>query len=59
VGLTFQHITLGQRVLFGTGNAAGHLAGEVERLDARRVMVIASARERAKRKRSPPASTSP
>jgi maleylacetate reductase len=47
VGLTFQHTTLGQRVLFGTGNAAGHLAGEVERLHARRVMVIASARERA------------
>jgi hypothetical protein len=26
VGLTFQHTTLGQRVLFGTGNAAEHFA---------------------------------
>jgi maleylacetate reductase len=26
MGLTFQHTTLGQRVLFGTGNAAEHLA---------------------------------
>ncbi|WP_111720439.1 maleylacetate reductase [Homoserinimonas sp. OAct 916] len=42
----FEHITLGQRVLFGTGNAAEHLAGEVERLDAKRVMVITSARQR-------------
>lgn len=47
MGLTFQHTTLGQRVLFGTGNAAEHLAGEIKRLDARKVMVIASARERA------------
>jgi maleylacetate reductase len=51
VGLTFQHTTLGQRVLFGTGNAAEHLAAEVERLGARKVMVIASARERAEAER--------
>lgn len=46
MGLTFEHTTLGQRVLFGTGNAAEHLAGEIERLGARKVMVIASVRER-------------
>ncbi|MDQ0678831.1 maleylacetate reductase [Arthrobacter pascens] len=46
MGLTFQHTTLGQRVLFGSGKAAEHLAGEVDRLSARNVMVIASARER-------------
>lgn len=40
--LTFEHITLGQRVLFGTGQAATNLAAEVQRLDARRVMVIAA-----------------
>lgn len=46
MALTFEHTTLGQRVLFGSGNAAKHLAGEIERLGARKVMVIASARER-------------
>lgn len=46
MGLTFEHITLGQRVLFGTGKAAEHLAAEVQRLRAQKVMVIASARER-------------
>lgn len=46
MGLTFQHTSLGQRVLFGTGNAAEHLAGEIERLGARKIMVIASVRER-------------
>ncbi|GAB3033384.1 maleylacetate reductase [Parafrigoribacterium mesophilum] len=42
---TFEHETLGQRVLFGAGGAAGHLAAEVARLGVRRVMVIASTRE--------------
>jgi maleylacetate reductase len=45
MSLTFEHVTLGQRVLFGTGKAAEHLAAEVARLGAGRVMVIASARE--------------
>lgn len=40
--LTFDHVTLGQRVLFGTGSAAANLAAEVARLGAQRVMVIAS-----------------
>ena len=40
--LTFEHITLGQRVLFGTGQAASNLAAEVQRLESRRVMVIAA-----------------
>lgn len=44
--LTFEHITLGQRVLFGTGRAADHLAAEVNRLGADKVMVIASDRDR-------------
>lgn len=42
MALTFEHVTLGQRVLFGTGKAAEHLAAEVARLGAERVMVIAS-----------------
>jgi maleylacetate reductase len=42
MSLTFDHVTLGQRVLFGTGGAAANLAAEVVRLGARRVMVIAS-----------------
>ncbi|WP_255771595.1 maleylacetate reductase [Pseudarthrobacter sulfonivorans] len=42
MSLTFDHVTLGQRVLFGTGNAAANLAAEVTRLGANRVMVIAS-----------------
>lgn len=46
MGLAFEHITLGQRVLFGTGKAAAHLAAEVKGLTAKRIMVIASARER-------------
>ncbi|WP_309053441.1 maleylacetate reductase [Streptomyces sp.] len=46
MSLTFTHETLGQRVLFGAGLAAGHLAAEVQRFDARRVMVIAAAAER-------------
>lgn len=40
--LAFEHVTLGQRVRFGTGKAADNLRSEVERLGARRVMVIAS-----------------
>ncbi len=40
--LTFQHMTLGQRVLFGSGAAAENLAAEVSRLGSKRVMVIAS-----------------
>jgi maleylacetate reductase len=42
MSLTFEHTTLGQRVLFGTGQAGEHLAAEIARLGARRVMVIAS-----------------
>jgi maleylacetate reductase len=42
MGLVFKHVTLGQRVLFGSGKAAEHLAAEVARLGAKRVMVIAS-----------------
>ncbi|MDR7082816.1 maleylacetate reductase [Arthrobacter ginsengisoli] len=42
MSLTFDHVTLGQRVLFGTGAAAANLAAEVARLGAERVMVIAS-----------------
>lgn len=40
--LTFEHVTLGQRVLFGTGLASSNLEAEVQRLNARRVMVIAA-----------------
>ena len=40
--LTFEHVTLGQRVLFGYGKAAENLAAEVSRLGSKRVMVIAS-----------------
>ena len=39
--MKFEHTTLGQRVLFGTGEAAANLAAEVERLGARRVLLIA------------------
>ena len=46
MGLTFEHNTLGQRVLFGAGKAAEHLTAEVKRLTAQKIMVIASARER-------------
>jgi maleylacetate reductase len=42
MSLIFDHVTLGQRVLFGTGAAAANLAAEVARLGADRVMVIAS-----------------
>jgi maleylacetate reductase len=39
---TFVHETLGQRVLFGTGLAREHLAAEIERHAASRVMLIAA-----------------
>lgn len=42
----FEHRTLGQRVLFGTGRAAEHVAAEVERLGVASVMVIAAPAER-------------
>ena len=42
MSLIFDHISLGQRVLFGTGKAAENLAAEIARLGAKRVMVIAS-----------------
>ncbi|RAX48136.1 maleylacetate reductase [Arthrobacter sp. AQ5-05] len=45
MGMNFSHDTLPQRVLFGTGRAAGHLAAEVERFGASRVMVIAGRRD--------------
>lgn len=45
MSLNFDHVTLGQRVLFGSGRAAEHLAAEVARLGAGRVMVIASESE--------------
>lgn len=45
MSLTFEHVTLGQRVLFGTGEGAANLATEVARLGAQRVMVFASNRE--------------
>lgn len=38
-------MTLGQRVLFGSGKAAEHLAAELARLGSRKVMVIASEAE--------------
>jgi maleylacetate reductase len=44
--VTFEHTTLGQRVLFGAGRAAEHLAAEVRRRAAGRVMVIAARAER-------------
>ncbi|MFL4474480.1 maleylacetate reductase [Paeniglutamicibacter sp. MACA_103] len=45
--LKFEHTTLGQRVLFGTGQAAKHVAAEISRLGVTRPMVIAGAPERA------------
>lgn len=36
----FEHVTLGQRVRFGTGTAADDLASEVERLGAQRVLLV-------------------
>ncbi|WP_415856635.1 maleylacetate reductase [Sinomonas sp. G460-2] len=45
MSLAFDHVTLGQRVLFGSGKAAENVAAEAARLGAARVMVIASDRE--------------
>jgi hypothetical protein len=42
--LVFEHETRGQRVLFGAGRAAGHLADETARFGARTPLVIASVR---------------
>ena len=44
--MQFEHLTLGQRVLFGTGLAATHVAQETARLGATRIMCIASEFER-------------
>ncbi|WP_063890725.1 maleylacetate reductase and hydroxyquinol 1,2-dioxygenase domain-containing protein [Sciscionella sediminilitoris] len=45
----FDHVTLGQRVRFGTGKVAEHLAEEVARLGAERVLLLASADQPAER----------
>jgi maleylacetate reductase len=45
MGLVFDHETLGQRVLFGTGLTQQNLTAEVARLGAQTVMVIAAAYE--------------
>ena len=45
MGLRFTHDTLPQRVVFASFEAARHLADEVARLDASRVMVIAAEAE--------------
>jgi maleylacetate reductase len=43
----FEHLTLGQKVIFGSGAARRHLAAEIARLQARRPLVIVSTRGRA------------
>jgi maleylacetate reductase len=43
--MRFVHDNLPQRVCFGSGEAAAHLATEIANLEATRVMVIASKRE--------------
>ncbi|MFL6054564.1 MAG: maleylacetate reductase [Actinoallomurus sp.] len=40
MSLTFDHVTLGQRVLFGTGAAVGNTIAAVEGLGAQRVLLI-------------------
>lgn len=45
MAMNFDHVTLGQRVRFGSGRAARNLAAEVQRLHASNVMVIAGERE--------------
>src|SRR5699024_12690113 len=42
MALSFDHITLGQRVKFGAGQADHNLAAEVERVGAQRIMMISS-----------------
>ncbi|WP_427004455.1 hypothetical protein [Pseudarthrobacter sp. H2] len=56
MSLNFDHVTLGQRVLFGIGAAAENLAAEVSRLGVSRVMVIASDSETGMAGALPPAS---
>lgn len=46
MSMTFEHTTLGQRVLFGTGRAAEHVTAEIGRLGVSRPMVIAADPER-------------
>ncbi len=41
MSLKFNHETLGQRVLFGAGEAANNLESEVERLSAKRINALA------------------
>lgn len=45
MSMTFDHVTLGQRVLFGAGLAAPYVADSVARHGATKVMVIASRQE--------------
>ncbi|MDQ1129800.1 maleylacetate reductase [Microbacterium sp. SORGH_AS_0888] len=45
--ISFDHTTLGQRVLFGTGRAAEHAAAAIDGLGARRVLLIGGAAVRA------------
>ena len=45
--MSFEHTTLGQRVRFGTGQAAEHLIAELDLLGAARPMIIAGEPERA------------
>lgn len=47
MNLSFDHVTLGQRVRFGAGRAAENLAAEVDRLGSRRIMVIAATHQAA------------
>jgi maleylacetate reductase len=42
--LVFEHETRGQRVLFGSGRAAGHLADETARFGATSPLIVASGR---------------
>jgi maleylacetate reductase len=43
MGITFDHRTLGQRVLFGTGDAASHTIAALKDLGADRILLIADA----------------
>ncbi|GAA1288278.1 maleylacetate reductase [Planotetraspora silvatica] len=40
MSFTFDHVTLGQRVLFGTGAAADNAVAAVEELGARRILLV-------------------
>jgi maleylacetate reductase len=46
VSVVFEHVTLGQRVLFASGRAREHLAAEVASLAATKLMVITSESQR-------------